>query len=222
MTTFPSSTPCAFACSNASGCCAAPIAEDVIHGRRLDAEQGMTLFRTSDIWTVCSLADPCAPAGGDVAYYNVNRHLNYSNICLSAASSVRSIASVIRTVRTSIPDDIREEAQGHREARPRCHRGGLHLAAVRVLPRHAPDHPRDRPRVHIKAFTAVEIVHLADRQAGAEEEGIRWVIRQLKEAGLGSMPGVAKCSATASTPRPIGARSAAISGSSCIVWPTRD
>src|SRR5204863_10082183 len=47
--------------------------------------------------------------------------------------------------------------------------------------------------LHVKPFTAVEIVHLAkiakvynqsDRQSG-----IRWVLEQLKAAGLGSLPG---------------------------------
>src|SRR5690606_8244782 len=51
----------------------------------------------------------------------------------------------------------------------------------------------EAPQLHMKAFTAVEIVHLAkiakkykrdDRQAG-----IRWVLSELKEAGLGSLPG---------------------------------
>jgi aminodeoxyfutalosine synthase len=50
-----------------------------------------------------------------------------------------------------------------------------------------------RASLHIKAFTAVEIVHFAkiakvykqsDRRAG-----IRWVLERLKEAGLGSLPG---------------------------------
>src|SRR5690606_11228600 len=51
----------------------------------------------------------------------------------------------------------------------------------------------EAPQLHMKAFTAVEIVHLAkiakvfkrdDRTAG-----IRWVLSRLKEAGLGSLPG---------------------------------
>ncbi|GAG08475.1 unnamed protein product, partial [marine sediment metagenome] len=47
------------------------------------------------------------------------------------------------------------------------------------------------PQIHIKAFTAVEIVHLA-RIAGRGrdgQEGIRSVLHELKDAGLGSLPG---------------------------------
>ncbi|MFG0285326.1 MAG: hypothetical protein ACF8R7_12980, partial [Phycisphaerales bacterium JB039] len=49
------------------------------------------------------------------------------------------------------------------------------------------------PQLHLKAFTAVEIVHLAKiakvYKADDRKAGIRWVLEQLKEAGLGSLPG---------------------------------
>jgi aminodeoxyfutalosine synthase len=47
--------------------------------------------------------------------------------------------------------------------------------------------------LHVKAFTAVEIVHLARiakvYQADDRVSGIRWVLEKLKQAGLGSLPG---------------------------------
>jgi len=47
--------------------------------------------------------------------------------------------------------------------------------------------------LHVKAFTAVEIVHLAKiakvYKAGDRTAGIRWVLNELKQAGLGSLPG---------------------------------
>ena len=47
--------------------------------------------------------------------------------------------------------------------------------------------------LHVKAFTAVEIVHLAKIakvfKAGDRKAGIRWVLNELKQAGLGSLPG---------------------------------
>ena len=47
------------------------------------------------------------------------------------------------------------------------------------------------PQLHIKAFTAVEIVHLAriSKRGRMKQEGIRAVLSDLKEAGLGSLPG---------------------------------
>src|SRR5687768_2552519 len=59
-----------------------PIIEKVSAGQRLSADDGLLLYETADIWTVCSLADLVRRRmHGEVAYYNVNRHLNYSNIC---------------------------------------------------------------------------------------------------------------------------------------------
>ena len=58
------------------------ITNKVHAGIRLSEADGMLLYQTPDIWTVCSLADLVRRRmHGDIAYYNVNRHLNYSNIC---------------------------------------------------------------------------------------------------------------------------------------------
>ena len=47
------------------------------------------------------------------------------------------------------------------------------------------------PSLHIKAFTAVEIVHLAriSKRGRDGYEGIKSVLSDLKAAGLGSLPG---------------------------------
>src|SRR5436190_8614132 len=59
-----------------------PIADKVHGGTRLSFEDGVLLYETPDIWTLCSLADVVRRRlHGDIAYYNVNRHLNYSNVC---------------------------------------------------------------------------------------------------------------------------------------------
>src|SRR5947207_1518345 len=54
----------------------------VAAGERLSLAEGELLYQTPDIWTVCELADSVRRRlHGDVAYYNINRHLNYSNVC---------------------------------------------------------------------------------------------------------------------------------------------
>ncbi|MHC4590849.1 MAG: hypothetical protein ACYTAQ_16380 [Planctomycetota bacterium] len=59
-----------------------PIARKVANGRRLSVDDGLLLYETPDIWSVCGLADLVRRRmHGDVAYYNINRHLNYSNVC---------------------------------------------------------------------------------------------------------------------------------------------
>ncbi|MCC6580105.1 MAG: aminofutalosine synthase MqnE, partial [Phycisphaeraceae bacterium] len=56
---------------------------DKVHaGERLDLQDGLSLLTTRDVWTLGRLADHVRRRlHGDVAYYNLNRHLNYTNLC---------------------------------------------------------------------------------------------------------------------------------------------
>ena len=63
------------------------IGEKVIEGSRLSLEEGAVLYETRDVHGVCRLADLVRRRmHGRVAYYNVNRHINYSNICALSCS----------------------------------------------------------------------------------------------------------------------------------------
>ncbi len=172
------------------------IAARVADGRRLSVEDGLALYETPDIWTVGALADLVRRRRhGDVAYYNVNRHLNYSNVCALSCRfcSFYRKAGQGGAYEHSI-DHIRAEAAAAAEAgATEIHIvGGLHprmpfdyytgmLQAIRET----------APALHIKAFTAVEIVHLARISGrGAQKyEGLKSVLRDLMQAGLGSLPG---------------------------------
>ncbi len=229
-----------------------PIAAKVEAGERLSLEEGERLFTTPDLWTVLSLADQVRRRlHGDVAYYNVNRHLNYSNICALSCKfcefhrkrgdegayehSIEEIRAEARRAidagatemhivgglhpylpfeyYTDMVAAIREEAErattvvpsqdssetGHD---PR-HDGSAGCAASAQSPealrserngRAGEGGSSDRSgTLHIKAFTAVEIVHLAKiakvYKAADRRAGIRWVLEKLKDAGLGSLPG---------------------------------
>lgn len=173
-----------------------PVVEAVLAGRRLTADQGELLFATPDIHTVCALADLVRRRlHGDVAYYNVNRHVNYSNVC---ALSCKFCAFYRKEGQDGVyemtPEQVAEEARKAEAAgATEIHIvGGLHprlpfeyytsmLSAIRAA----------APSIHIKAFTAVEIVHLAriSRRWKDRSEGIRAVLADLKAAGLGSLPG---------------------------------
>lgn len=174
------------------------IREKVRSGERLTIADGVALYETPDIWSVCELADGVRRRlHGDAAYYNINRHMNYSNVCALSCKFCEFYRKRDEAgAYTRDLDYIREKAIGAVESgATEMHIvGGLHpyleweyypsmLRAIREV----------APTLHIKAFTAVEIVHLAkiakvfkrdDRKAG-----IRWVLEQLKEAGLGSLPG---------------------------------
>lgn len=175
-----------------------PIARKVHEGQRLSLEEGMALYETPDIWTVCALADSVRRRlHGDIAYYNINRHLNYSNIC---ALSCKFCAFYRKKDEDGAYEysleQIREEAikaWANGAGATEMHIvGGLHpwlkfdyytdmLRTIREV----------APALHIKAFTAVEIVHLAKISKRGRDgyEGIKAVLRDLQEAGLGSLPG---------------------------------
>ena len=61
---------------------ACAIGEKLIDSERLDFADGMSLWKTRDIFSLGELADFVRrEKHGNVAYYNINRHINYSNIC---------------------------------------------------------------------------------------------------------------------------------------------
>jgi aminodeoxyfutalosine synthase len=173
-----------------------PIAAAVREGARLSVEDGLVLYETPDIWAVCALADSVRRRlHGDVAYYNVNRHLNYSNVC---ALSCRFCSFYRKSGQDGAYehsiDHVRAEAAAAADAgATEIHIvGGLHprlpfdyytgmLQAIREA----------APALHVKAFTAVEIVHLARISGRGPQKyaGIKAVLRELIAAGLGSLPG---------------------------------
>ena len=161
-------------------------------GRRLSVDDGVTLLRSADIWTLGRLADLVRRRLHDTTtYYNINRHLNYSNLCALSCK----FCSFCRkkgqegAYEFSI-DRIAAEARAAAEggATEMHIVGGLHpylpfsyyTDMLRAISAAA-------PKVHIKAFTAVEIVHLA--RIGKRPRDIAAVLADLREAGLGSLPG---------------------------------
>ena len=178
------------------------IAAKIDRGDRLSLADGEILFDTPDLWTLCALANRVARRlHGDLAYYNINRHLNYSNICALSCTFcefyrkegqdgayTRDAAYVREQVRQAVEAGATEM---------HCV-GGLHPKLPWSYYPELVSTIRDEARalgsdLHVKAFTAVEIVHLAkiakkysvdDRKAA-----IRWVLEELKAAGLGSLPG---------------------------------
>ncbi|QYK47190.1 MAG: radical SAM protein [Phycisphaeraceae bacterium] len=183
----------------------------VERGERLSLDDGDLLFTTRDIWSVCELADLVRRRlHGDVAYYNINRHLNYSNVCALSCKFCEFYAKAgDAKAYTRDMDYVREEVRKAVESgATEMHSvGGLHpqlpfsyyTDLVSTIRDEAKNQGSD---LHVKAFTAVEVVHLAriakmykgasapgEEGRAARREGIRWVLTELKNAGLGSLPG---------------------------------
>ncbi|HED54272.1 MAG TPA: radical SAM protein [Phycisphaerales bacterium] len=178
------------------------IRQKVLTGERLTLEDGNTLYTTKDIWTVCELAnlirDRLHPG---IAYYNINRHLNYSNICALSCKFCEFFRKKDQDgAYTHDLESIKAETLAAIDSgATEIHIvGGLHpylpfdyytdmLRTIRSIADSAGSN------LHIKAFTAVEIVHfakIAKRYKSTDRKaGIRWVLEQLKDAGLGSLPG---------------------------------
>ena len=61
-----------------------PIAEKVLAGERLNADDGATLYRTPDLLGLGWLANHARERRhGNVTYFNVNRHINPTNVCVA-------------------------------------------------------------------------------------------------------------------------------------------
>jgi aminodeoxyfutalosine synthase len=172
------------------------IEEKVRAGVRLSEAEGLVLYETPDLWSLGALADLVRRRlHGDVGYYNVNRHRNYSNVCALSCSfcAFHRKRGDEGAYEDGTEDVARIAAEAQESGATELHVvGGLHpwlpfsyytemLAACRVA----------APRLHLKAFTAVEIVHLARiSQRGRDGyAGIESVLRDLRDAGLGSLPG---------------------------------
>ena len=62
-----------------------PIYEKVMAHERLDADDALALYRTGDILAVGWLANQVRERlHGDRTYFNVNRHINPTNVCIAA------------------------------------------------------------------------------------------------------------------------------------------
>jgi aminodeoxyfutalosine synthase len=166
------------------------IAEKVGAKQRLSFEDGVALYRSPDILAVGWLANSVRERmHGDIAYFNVNRHINPTNVCVAAcrlcAFGRKKDAPGAYTM--ALEEAWERAAQGYSEAVTEFHLvGGLHpdlhleyfLDLISGL--------KERfPKVHVKAFTMVEIAYLARRS----KLTIRETVQKLKDAGVDSMPG---------------------------------
>ena len=174
------------------------IVEHCVEGRESTRQQVARLFRARgpDFSHVMQSADVLREevAGDDVSYV-VNRNINYTNVCYFRCQFCAFSKGKMSENLRGRPYDIsaRELARRAREAWLRgasevCMQGGIHpdytghtyldiLKTVRAA----------APHIHIHAFSPLEVWQ------GAETLGIELkdFLRELKSAGLGTLPGTA-------------------------------
>jgi len=167
-----------------------PIQEKVLRRERLASCDALLLYQTSDILAVGWLANLVRERmHGDRTYFNVNRHINPTNVCVAAcrlcAFGRRKDAPGAYTM--ALEEAFETAGAGYSEAVTEFHIvGGLHpdlpfqyfLDLVAGLKKRF-------PQVHIKAFTMVEVAYLSRRA----KLSIGETLEQLKAAGVDSLPG---------------------------------
>src|ERR1700726_2663126 len=166
------------------------VRDKVLAHERLDADDALALYRSPDILAVGWLANSVRERmHGDKTYFNVNRHINPTNVCVAACRlcAFGRKKDTEGSYTMALEQAWEAAASGYTEAGTGFHIvGGLH-----------PDLPleyfmdlisglKERfPQVHIKAFTMVEVAFLARRAKLTIEQ----TLAKLRDAGVDSMPG---------------------------------
>ena len=166
------------------------ICEKVEAAQRISDDDCLRLFRSHDLAAIGYMANFVRERkNGNVAYYILNRHINYSNLCIfdcdfcafyrrrhDPGAYEYSIAEMVAKAQEALKLGVTE-----------LHIvGGVHpsfkwehyiemLRSLKALD----------PQLHLKAFTAVEILHLA--RVG--KRSVADTLATLREAGLGSLTG---------------------------------
>lgn len=166
------------------------IADKVRAGERLSFEDGLFLDESADLHTLGQLANIVRERkNGNAAYYNTNIHLNPTNVCVYRCRFCAFRAD-LRDEKAYTFDGpmIRERVlEGRAAGATEIHVvGGLHhkkkfdwyLDVVRTIHETCPE-------IHVKAWTPVEIHWFSF----ITKKTVRWVLEQMIDAGLGSMPG---------------------------------
>ena len=167
-----------------------PVAEKIRAGEPLSYDDGVALYRSRDIHGIGRLANFVREKlHGDKTFYNRNRHINYTNVCALSCKFCsfyrkRGEEGAYEMPLEQVIATARKAADG---GATEVHIvGGLHpwlkfdyyldmLRGIRTECR----------ELHVKAFTAIEIVHFSR----VARMSIREILSHLRDAGLGSLPG---------------------------------
>ena len=168
-----------------------PIRDKVEAGERLTLEDGLLLESPeAPLPEVGELANYVRERkNGNFAYYNINTHLNPTNVCVYRCVFC-AFRSDLRDPKGYLMNDEQILARGAEAVENGCTEmhivGGLHhqskydyyLNVIRLL--------HDAyPELHLKAWTPVEI----DWFCRLTKKSVREILEDMVEAGLGSLPG---------------------------------
>src|SRR5579863_726204 len=167
-----------------------PIAGKVLAGERLSGEDGLALYESRDLLAVGWLANHVREQKhGNICYFNVNRHINPTNICVAHCRlcAFGRSPDAPGAYNFALEEIWSRAAEGVAQGATEFHIvGGLHpdlpfehyLELIRGLKQRF-------PHVHLKAFTMVEVGYYAR----ISKLSIRDTLLKMKEAGVDSLPG---------------------------------
>lgn len=168
------------------------LATKVRDGVRLDAADALLCFATPHVLHLGLLANAVRrELHGDVAFYNVNRHINPTNVCVYTYNCKFCSFAALKDEPHAWQMSLEEVWKNAGDA------GGNDVTEFHIVGGLHPDLDmswyeemlrglKERfPKAHLKAFTAIEIGWFAKR----EKLSIREVLERLVAAGLGSLPG---------------------------------
>jgi aminodeoxyfutalosine synthase len=167
-----------------------PIAAKVREGVPLSFDDGRLLATTRDLHGVGRLANAVKERlHGDRVFFNRNRHINYTNVCAlsckfcsfyrkrgEAGAYEMPVDQIVATAKKAW-DDGATEVHIVGGLHP-WHKLDYYLSFLQGIKAAAPG-------LHVKAFTAIEIVHFSR----ISRLSIPQVLAKLRDAGLGSLPG---------------------------------
>ncbi|UCC29257.1 MAG: CofH family radical SAM protein [Phycisphaerales bacterium] len=186
-------------------------------GKPLTLEDGVRLYESRDIHTLGELANNVRERlHGRMACYNINLHINYTNYCVlrckfcsfyrpypkgaagfpgasghghSESQDLADSAHDNAGYELSIDEIVAQARGAYARGATEVHiTGGLHPALPFTYYTDMCNAIRETcPHIHIKAFTAIEIIHFA--RISKPRLSIGEILTHLWDAGLGSLPG---------------------------------
>nr|WP_320049522.1 aminofutalosine synthase MqnE [uncultured Desulfuromonas sp.] len=170
--------------------CVVRVREKVARGERISDQDALDLFNSDDLFGIGQLAAEInEKKNGNQVFFNVNRHLNYTNFCVNQC---RFCAFCHEPGQPGgyayhLSEILEKAAEASAAGATELHMvGGLHpelpfefyLRMITTI-------KANNPNLKIKAFTAVEI----DYFSKISELPVETVISELKRLGLDSTPG---------------------------------
>lgn len=169
------------------------ISKKAINGIRITKEEGLFLFKNADVSLLAVLANSIREKlHGDKTYFNKNFHIEPTNICVFDCKFC-AYSRKLREKDDYAAWELSEEqiyeainAYKDSEATEVHIVGGVHpKMGLEYFKNLIQNIKKIQPKLHVKAFTAVELEYMCRKANVTYKEGLQI----LKDAGQGSLPG---------------------------------